>query len=122
MAVTGQIGDADVRLDNAAEEATMQKILDTLRDMDSPSGGGGSSGAGNINSPFGKLGKGIDATTKRFNLLGKGIGLAAGALTGLASMGSKAAELGAGFVAAQPKITDFSKALGDLPGVLGDLG
>ena len=122
MAVTGQIGDAEVRLDNAAEEATMQKILDTLRDMDSPAGGGGAGGAGGVNSPLGKLGKGINATTIGFNLLGKGIGLATGALSGLASMGAGAVKLGAGFIAAQPKVTDFSKALGDLPGVLGDLG
>ena len=44
MAVTGQIGDADVRLDNAAEEATMQKILDTLRDMEGMGGGKGGAG------------------------------------------------------------------------------
>jgi len=123
MAVTGQIGDAEVRLDNAAEEATMQKILDTLRDMEGMGGGKGAGGAGGgINSPLGKLGKGINATTIGFNALGKGIGLATGALVGLASVGAGAVKLGAGFVAAQPKITDFSKALGDLPGVLGDLG
>ena len=69
MAVTGQIGDAEVRLDNAAEEATMQKILDTLRDMEGMGGGKGAGGAGGgINSPLGKLGKGINATTINENL------------------------------------------------------
>ena len=55
MAVTGQIGDADVRLDNAAEEATMQKILDTLRDMEGMGGGKGGAGTvGGVALPIGK--------------------------------------------------------------------
>ena len=122
MAVTGQIGDAEVRLDNAAEEATMQKILDTLRDMEGMGGGGAGAGAGGVNSPLGKLGKSINPVTMGFNALGKGIGLVTGAVSGLATVGAGAVKMGAGFVAAQPKITDFSKALGDLPGPLGALG
>lgn len=123
MAVTGQIGDAEVRLDNAAEEATMQKILDTLRDMEGMGGGtGGTGGIGGVNSPLGKLGKSINPVTMGFNALGKGIGLVTGAVSGLATVGAGAVKMGAGFVAAQPKITDFSKALGDLPGPLGALG
>ena len=123
MAVTGQIGDAEVRLDNAAEEATMQKILDTLRDMEGMGGGtGGTGGVGGVNSPLGKLGKSINPVTMGFNALGKGIGLVTGAVSGLATVGAGAVKMGAGFVAAQPKITDFSKALGDLPGPLGALG
>ena len=123
MAVTGQIGDAEVRLDNAAEEATMQKILDTLRDMEGMGGRtGGTGGVGGVNSPLGKLGKSINPVTMGFNALGKGIGLVTGAVSGLATVGAGAVKMGAGFVAAQPKITDFSKALGDLPGPLGALG
>jgi len=123
MAVTGQIGDAEVRLDNAAEEATMQKILDTLRDMEGMGRGtGGTGGVGGVNSPLGKLGKSINPVTMGFNALGKGIGLVTGAVSGLATVGAGAVKMGAGFVAAQPKITDFSKALGDLPGPLGALG
>ena len=123
MAVTGQIGDAEVRLDNAAEEATMQKILDTLRDIEGQGGGtGGTGGVGGVNSPLGKLGKSINPVTMGFNALGKGIGLVTGAVSGLATVGAGAVKMGAGFVAAQPKITDFSKALGDLPGPLGALG
>ena len=122
MAVTGQIGDADVRLDNAAEEATMQKILDTLRDMEGMGGGKGGSGAGGAALPMVKLGKSINVANIAFNALGKGIGLATGALAGLTTMGAGAVKLGTGFVATQPKITDLSKALGDLPGPLGALG
>lgn len=123
MAVTGQIGDADVRLDNAAEEATMQKILDTLRDMEGMGGGKGGAGTvGGVALPIGKLGKSINYANVAVGALGKGLGLATGALAGLTKMGSGAVKLGAGFVATQPKITDLSKALGDLPGPLGALG
>lgn len=123
MAVTGQIGDADVRLDNAAEEATMQKILDTLRDMEGMGGGKGGAGTvGGVALPIGKLGKSINYTNVAVGALGKGLGLATGALAGLTTMGAGAVKLGAGFVATQPKITDLSKALGDLPGPLGALG
>lgn len=123
MAVTGQIGDADVRLDNAAEEATMQKILDTLRDMEGMGGGKGGAGTvGGVALPIGKLGKSINYANVAVGALGKGLGLATGALAGLTTMGAGAVKLGAGFVATQPKITDLSKALGDLPGPLGALG
>jgi len=122
MAVTGQIGDAEVRLDNAAEEATMQKILDTLRDMEGMGGGGGTAGVGVATTPMGKLGKSINIANMAFGALGRGIGLATGALAGLTTIGAGAVKMGAGFVATQPKITDFSKALGDLPGPLGALG
>ena len=116
MAVTGQIGDADVRLDNAAEEATMQKILDTLRDMEGMGGGKGGAGTvGGVALPIGKLGKSINYANVAVGALGKGLGLATGALAGLTKMGSGAVKLGAGFVATQPKITDLSNALGDLP-------
>ena len=73
MAVTGQIGDADVRLDNAAEEATMQKILDTLRDMNSMGSGGG--GAGDQDSDqggSGGKGGGIVMITSYGNITGAG--------------------------------------------------
>ncbi|MCH1559331.1 MAG: hypothetical protein L7T23_04150 [Alphaproteobacteria bacterium] len=123
MAVTGQIGDADVRLDNAAEEATMQKILDTLRDMEGM--GGGSAGSGGISGTIGsigKLGKSVNIASGLFKGLGGAIGLATGAMSGLVSIGAGAVKMGAGFVATQPKITDFSKALGDLPGPLGAMG
>ena len=123
MAVTGQIGDADVRLDNAAEEATMQKILDTLRDMNSMGSGGGGAGVGSAGAVnVDKFGKSVNFATGVMKGLGAATGAVAGAFTGMVSMGSSAVKLGAGFVAAQPKITDFSKALGDLPGVLGELG
>jgi len=123
IGVTGTIGDARVELQNAAEEATMQKILDTLRDIEGQGGGtGGTGGVGGVNSPLGKLGKSINPVTMGFNALGKGIGLVTGAVSGLATVGAGAVKMGAGFVAAQPKITDFSKALGDLPGPLGALG
>jgi len=122
MAVTGQIGDADVRLDNAAEEATMQKILDTLRDMEGMGGGGKGGTAGGAALPIVKLGKSVNVANIAFKGLGGAIGLATGALAGLTTMGAGAVKLGAGFVAAQPKVTDLSKALGDLPGPLGALG
>ena len=115
MAVTGQIGDAEVRLDNAAEEATMQKILDTLRDMEGMGGGKGGAGTGGGNSPIGKLGKAINPINIGFNALGKGIGFATGALAGLTKMGAGAVKLGTSFVATQPKITDLSNALTKLP-------
>ena len=116
MAVTGQIGDADVRLDNAAEEATMQKILDTLRDMEGMGGGKGGAGTvGGVALPIGKLGKSINYANVAVGALGKGLGLATGALAGLTTMGAGAVKLGAGFVATQPKITDLSNALTKLP-------
>ena len=112
MAVTGQIGDAEVRLDNAAEEATMQKILDTLRDMEGMGGGKGGGGTvGGAALPMVKLGKSVNFANVAFGALGKGIGLATGALSGLTTMGAGAVKLGAGFVATQPKITSFTKVV-----------
>jgi hypothetical protein len=94
----------------------MQKILDTLRDMEGMGGGKGGAGTvGGVALPIGKLGKSINYTNVAVGALGKGLGLATGALAGLTKMGSGAVKLGAGFVATQPKITDLSNALTKLP-------
>jgi len=121
MAVTGTIGDAEVRLENAAEEATMRKILEAIQDQQ---GGGGASPT-STNSPLAniaKLGKSANLAGLAFKGLGMAVGAAAGALKGLTGIGASAVSLGANFVAAQPKITDFTAALGDLPWILGDFG
>jgi hypothetical protein len=80
--------------------------------------GGGKGGAGTVGGvalPIGKLGKSINYANVAVGALGKGLGLATGALAGLTKMGSGAVKLGAGFVATQPKITDLSNALTKLP-------
>lgn len=127
MAVTGQIGDAEVRLDNAADQAVMEKILAEIRQLNGTmttagGGGGGGSGIGNLVTNSGKLGKTLNVINASFNVLGKTIGAVTGVFSSVISLGSSAVNLSAGFVQAQPKITDFSKALTNLPGVLGDLG
>lgn len=121
MAVTGTIGDAEVRLENAAEEATMKKILEAIQDQ---RGSGGTSPT-STNSPLAtltNLGKSANLAGLAFKGLGMAIGSAAGALKGLTGIGASAVSLGTSFVAAQPKITDFTAALGDLPWILGDFG
>jgi len=128
MAVTGQIGDAEVRLDNAADQAVMEKILAEIRQLNGTmttaggGGGGGGGGIGNLVTNSGKLGKTLNVVNASFNVLGKTIGAVTGVFSSVISLGSSAVNLTTGFVQAQPKVTDFSKALTNLPGVLGDLG
>lgn len=128
MAVTGQIGDAEVRLDNAADQAVMEKILAEIRQLNGTmttggtGGGGGGGGVGGLVSNATKLGKTINIANIAVGAFGKGLGLATFALTKMVSVGASAVNLTTGFVQAQPKITDFTKSLSNLPGVLGDLG
>jgi len=121
MAVTGTIGDAEVRLENAAEEATMKKILEAINSQQS----GGGSTSTSTNSGIGSianLGKSANLAGLAFKGLGLAIGAAAGALKGLTGIGASAVSLGTSFIAAQPKITDFTAALEGLPWILGDFG
>ena len=123
MAVTGQIGDAEVRLDNAAEEATMQKILAALQQNNGGSGSANNNIVGGV-LPAGmvKLGKSVNLLNASFGLLGKTIGFLSGAIKGVTGVASGAVEFSTGLTQAQPKITDFTKSLSNLPWILGDFG
>ena len=125
MAVIGQIGDAEVRLDNAAEEATMQQILDVLRNQDK----GGSSGstaaagaAGGAASTLLSLGKSGNAVNAAFGAMGFALSTATRLVNGAGEVFAGVTKAATGFVATQPKITDLSKALTNLPGIFGSLG
>lgn len=123
MAMKGRIGDAEVELDNAAELAVFEKILAELRQQNRNAGGsGGSGGITNLASPAGKLGKTLNGLNVTAAVLGRTLGVVTSGFKGIISLGSSAVNLSTGFIQAQPKVTDFSKALSNLPGILGDLG
>ena len=123
MAVTGQIGDAEVRLDNAAEEATMQKILTAINSQNSGGAAAAAGGAaGSVAGSMVNLGKSVNVANLAFSALGKTLGLLSGAIKGVTGVAAGAVDLGTGFAAAQPKVTDFTKSLSNLPWILGDFG
>ena len=112
MAETGQIGDAEVRLENAAEEATMQKILEALGGIQA-SAGDGNTGLGSLIKKTTPLGIAMSAVTGGFSLLGKAISLTAKGLGGIIKLGNAAIGLSAGLIQSQTEITGFTQKLAD---------
>lgn len=110
MAVTGQIGDADVRLENAAEEATMQKILEALGGLNN-SAGNGNTGIGSLLKKTTPLGIAMGAVTGSFSLLGTAI---KGTVKGLGSIikaGNAVVGFSAGLIESQSEITGFTETI-----------
>ena len=110
MAVTGNIGDAEVRLENAAEEATMQKILDAIKNEKSPNGTGP---IAQFSKKLGPAGVAINGVTGAFNVLGKVLG-GMGAVLAATTRGlSKVVQGTTKFVDSQMTVTDFTKSIKD---------
>ena len=112
MAVTGQIGDADVRLENAAEEATMQKILEALGGINE-SAKNGNTGLGSVIKKAGPLGVAMGAVTGSFSLLGKAITGTVKGLGHIIKAGNAVVGFSAGLVQSQTEITGFTEGLKD---------
>jgi len=124
MAVTGYIGDAEVTLNNAAEEATMQKILAAL-------GGGGGLGSGmqaadnagkKTSVSFNKLEKTSNALNTSFKALGMGLGVVTGTFGLLGKAGSGAVKFATGLSESQPTVVDFAKGIKTVTGDFLGLG
>ena len=112
MAVVGQIGDAEVRLENAAEEATMQRILEALGGIQA-SAGDGNTGLGSLIKKTTPLGIAMTAVTGGFSLLGKAISLTAKGLGSVIKAGNAVIGFSAGLTQSQMEITDFTQKLAD---------
>jgi len=110
MAVTGNIGDAEVRLENAAEEATMQKILDAIKNERSPNGTGP---IAQFSKKLGPAGVAISGVTGAFNILGKALGGMGAVLAATTRGFSKVVEGTTKFVDSQMTVTDFTKSIKD---------
>jgi len=122
MAVYAEFNGERIELNGAAEEATMREILRAIEK--SGSGGGAAAGgaAGGVVGSIVGLGKSINPLNMAFSALGKTLGLVTGAFTGIVKLGAGAVGMGVKLVDTQPKITDFSNALTNLPGILGSMG
>jgi len=112
MAVTGQIGDAEVRLENAAEEVTMQKILEALGGIQS-SAGKGNTGLGGLIKKTGPLSIALGAVTGGFSLLGKAITGTIRVMGTLVKAGNAVIGFSAGLTQTQMEVTDFTQKLAD---------
>ena len=112
MAVTGNIGDAEVRLENAAEEATMQKILEALGGINDASNNG-NTGLGSIIKKTGPLGIALGAVTGGFSLLGKAITGTVKVFGTIVKAGNAVIGFSAGLTQSQMEITDFTQKLAD---------
>lgn len=110
----------DGELRGAAEEATMKAILKQLEQMNSNRNTPNNNN--NSNDPTVTLGKGLKSVTVAFGLLGASIGLVTGLMGKLGKTAAGAVDMGTAFAATQPKVTDFTKSLSNLPWLLGDLG
>ena len=110
----------DGELRGAAEEATMKAILKQLEQMNSNRNTPNNNN--NSNDPTVTLGKGLKSVTVAFGLLGGAIGLVTGLMGKLGKTAAGAVDMGTAFAATQPKVTDFTKSLSNLPWLLGDLG
>ena len=112
MAVTGQIGDAEVRLENAAEEVTMQKILEALGGIQS-SAGKGNTGLGGLITKTGPLSIALGVVTGGFSLLGKAITGTIRVMGTLVKAGNAVIGFSAGLTQTQMEVTDFTQKLAD---------
>ena len=112
MAVTGNIGDAEVRLENAAEEVTMQKILAALGGIQDVAGKG-NTGLGGLITKTGPLSIALGAVTGGFSLLGKAITGTVKVMGGLVKAGNAVVGFSAGLAQTQMEVTDFTQKLAD---------
>lgn len=112
MAVTGNIGDAEVRLENAAEEATMQKILEALGGIQEASGKG-NTGIGSLIRKTGPLSIVLGTVTGGFSLLGKAITGTIKVMGTLVKAGNAVVGFSANLAQTQVEVTDFTQKLAD---------
>lgn len=112
MAVTGNIGDAEVRLENAAEEVTMQKILSALGGIQDVAGKG-NTGLGGLITKTGPLSIALGAVTGGFSLLGKAISGTVKVMGTLVKAGNAVIGFSAGLAQTQMEVTDFTQKLAD---------
>ena len=122
MAVYAEFNGERIELNGAAEEATMREILRAIEKSGSSGGAAAGGAAGGVVGSIVGLGKSINPLNMAFSALGKTLGLVTGAFTGIVKLGAGAVGMGVKLVDTQPKITDFSNALTNLPGILGDMG
>jgi hypothetical protein len=130
--VTGRIGDMDVALINAASEATLMKLLESMNTLSnkmssSSTGSSGSTAAPNNNTAAAN-------TTTAFTQAGKAVGAFAGAIAdatkGVLNFAGNL--IGGTFLALKnltkelflggDKVSDFTKHLANLPSIFGVLG
>jgi len=113
MAVRGTIGDADVVLENAAEQATLEAILKAI-DRNADQGGDGILGKATkniIKTSFNPLGLAMKGVTGSFTLLGKALGIVTSLAGGLVKAGSGLTVLSTNILQTQNTITDFTKII-----------
>ena len=118
MAVRGEIGGQQVELNNAAEEATLQKLLDVMSD--------GKIGLAGEMKKVTAEAKNVAGSSKgvasAFDKLSSTLTKAVSALNGLAKIGGAAVGLAGSLVATQPKVTDLAKGIKDVTGDFLGLG
>jgi hypothetical protein len=115
MAVKGYIGDAEVTLDNAAEQATLEAILKAIDKNADVNGDGilGKASKGLIKNSLNPLGLATKALTGSFTLLGKALGTVTALAGGIAKAGTSATVFSTGLLQSQASITDLTKAVKD---------
>ena len=115
MAVKGYIGDAEVTLDNAAEQATLEAILKAIDKNADANGDGilGKASKGLIKNSLNPLGLATKALTGSFTLLGKALGTVTALAGGIAKAGTSATVFSTGLLQSQASITDLTKAVKD---------
>ena len=118
MAVRGEIGGQQVELNNAAEEATLQKLLDVMSDGKIGLGGELKKVAAEAKNVAGKS-KGVASA---FDRLSSTLTKAVSALNGITKIGGAAVGLAGSLVATQPKVTDLAKGIKDVTGDFLGLG
>lgn len=123
--VTGRIGDMDVALINAASEATMQKLLETMNQMSARMGGNTQQQAGTQNAAgtataVASAGKAVGTFTNAIAEATKSVISFAGELIGgtIKSFMNLGRELFLG----GDRVSDFTKHLATLPSIFGTLG
>lgn len=118
MAVRGEIGGQQVELNNAAEEATLQKLLDVMSQ--------GKTGFSGAVADAQKQLKGVEKSSlgvaSAFDKLSSVLTKAAASLNGLAKIGGAAVGLAGAMVQSQPKVTDLAKTVKSVTGDFLGLG
>lgn len=118
MAVRGEIGGQQVELNNAAEEATLQKLLDVMSQ--------GKTGFSGAVADAQKQLKGVEKSSlgvaSAFDKLSSVLTKAASTLNGLAKIGGAAVGLAGAMVQSQPKVTDLAKTVKSVTGDFLGLG
>ena len=124
MAVKGYIGDAEVTLDNAAEQATLEAILKAIDKNADANGDGvlGKASKGLIKNSLNPLGLATKALTGSFTLLGKALGTVTALAGGIAKAGTSATVFSTGLLQSQSSITDLTKAVKEIQKAHGGTG